>query len=287
MVIRRAARRGGYTSDWFLSDHEAAVSRKAPPGTQSVLRAVRLLKALTHADGDLDLAELTAEVGLARTTTHRLLSALESEGLVGRTAATGAYRLGPAAIALGTRAMRSNDLRDVVRPFLEALASETGETATLEVPADGRMLILDEALGRHLVGAQPSLGTAWAIHATSSGKALLAALDGEERDVLISGRLASFTDHTLTRRSELLDELERCREQGWAATREELELGFDAVAAVIRNALGKPTGAISLNVPTARSSNRRIRELGRRVATSAADISALLSGRPAAPATDR
>jgi DNA-binding IclR family transcriptional regulator len=77
----------------------------------------------------MDLPDLAALVGLTRTTTHRLLSALESEDLITKNPLTHDYRLGPAAIALGSRALRTNDVRNTARPYLESLAARTRETA--------------------------------------------------------------------------------------------------------------------------------------------------------------
>lgn len=252
------------------------MGKKAPPGTQSVLRAVGLLKTLTAAGREMDLAELTSAAGLARTTAHRLLSALESEGLIARNPATNAYRLGPAAIALGSQALRSNDLRQVVHPYLVELAEQTGETATLEVLSDRRMLILDEVLGGHLVGTNPSLGTAWAVHATSTGKAVLAAMPEAERAAFLDGPLERFTEHTITGRRALRQALEQVGERGWADATEEIAEGFVAVGAAVLDAMGKPVAGISINAPTSRMSSDRTREIGELVRDVAARVSAVL-----------
>jgi DNA-binding IclR family transcriptional regulator len=253
--------------------------RSAPPGTQSVLRAISLLKALTDHGPELDLGELTEEVGLARTTTHRLLSALESEGLVARSRASGAYRLGPIAIAMGAQALRANDLRDLARPFLEALAQRSGESVTLEVISGHRMLIIDEVSGRHLVMASADLGTAWAIHGTASGKAVLAAMPEEARDEILARPLARLTNRTITDAGALRRDLRRAANRGYAITREELTEGFSAVGAAIRDAEGQPVAAIALGGPPGRMPRSRLDELGPHVAAAAAKVSALLGHR--------
>src|SRR4029434_2622327 len=84
------------------------------------------------------------------------------------------YRLGPAAIALGIDAVHSHDLRTTMHPILNHLAAETGETATLEVLHDGSVLILDEVAGAHVLTSSGHIGTRWPLHATSTGKVLLA-----------------------------------------------------------------------------------------------------------------
>lgn len=254
-------------------------SRNAPPGTQSVLRAISLLKALTDRGPELDLGELTEEVGLARTTTHRLLSALESEGLVARNRASGAYRLGPIAIAMGAQALRANDLRDLARPFLESLAERSGESVTLEVISGDRMLIIDEVSGRHLVMASADLGTAWAIHGTASGKAVLAAMPPKKLDEILGKRLPRLTDRTITDPEALRRDLRRSASRGYAITREELTEGFSAVGAAILDADGQPVAAIALGGPPGRMPRSRLDEFGPHVTAAARQVSSLLGHR--------
>src|SRR5687767_8693333 len=103
------------------------------PGTQAVGRAVAILKAFSDEHPRWRVTDLSLALRLPKPTIVRLLSALEREGMVMRDAASGAYGLGPGAIALGSLALRSNDLRTTARPELEVLAAATGETTTLEV----------------------------------------------------------------------------------------------------------------------------------------------------------
>lgn len=246
--------------------------KEAPEGTQAVIRALGLLKTFTRARPELSLAELSDAAGLARTTTHRLLTALESEGLVARHPLTRSFRLGPAVLALGAQALITNDLRAVVEPELRRLADRTGELATLEVPLEGTMLILAEVSGRHLVTVAAELGTRWPIHATSTGKAYLAALSADARREVLVPPLARFTPATVVDIQELERKLELVREQGYATASEEIEAGASAVAAVLRNALGNPVGAISFGGPTSRLTSQRLSVLGRDLAAAAARL---------------
>jgi IclR family transcriptional regulator, acetate operon repressor len=247
--------------------------RKPPTGAQAVLRAVALLKAFHVGRPERDVQELASEAGLSRSTAHRILGALESEGLVVRHPESGRYSLGPSIVALGARALRSMSLRATVHPELERLAIETGETATLEVLSFGKMLILDETLGAHLIGASPSLGTAWALHATSTGKAVLAELPPDRAPSLLPLPLERFTRQTITSVDELGDELSRVREVGFATVSEELEEGYAAVGAVIRIPMRDPYATLSVGGPSARLGPGRLQELGRLVKDRARAIS--------------
>lgn len=253
------------------------MSRKpAPEGTQAVIRAVGLLKAFSRERPEQSLAELGKALGLTKTTAHRLLTALESEGLVARNPATKAYRLGSAILALGTQALVSNDLRTVVEPELRALAGLTGETATLEVLVDGAMLILAEVMGKHLVTVSAELGTRWPIHATSTGKAYLAALPEEQWHELLVLPLSRHTPATIVDLEELLSELRQVREQGYATASEELEAGASTVGTVLRNSFGVPVGAISLGGPSSRLTRQHSAPLGRELIAAAGRLAPLI-----------
>lgn len=252
------------------------MAKKAPSGAQAVLRAVALLKAFTLEKPERDVSGLAEETGLSRGTVHRLLAALESEGLVARTANQRRYRLGPTAAALGVRALRSSKLRESVHPELEQLAEETGETATLDVLSEGKMLILDEVLGSRLIGASPSLGTAWALHATSTGKAILAAVSRERVAELLPRSLDRFTARTITDRARLDEALAEARAIGYATAREELEEGYSAAGAVIKTPMLEPYAALSLGGPSARLNPDVLKELGDLVKSRADAVSARL-----------
>lgn len=246
------------------------VDAAAPQGAQAALRAIRLLKLFTNERPEMSLAELASASGLNKTTAHRLLKALQSEALVDRNSLTGAYCLGRALMALGVQALASSDLRRRVRPLLRSLANETGETATLEVPVEQSMLILDEVAGRHVIAATGNVGTRWPLHATSTGKAILAFdEDGLER---LSPPLHALTERTIIDRDAFRPQLIEIRRKGYAVTVDELEDGFAAVATVIRGALGDVQAALSIGGPTRRLSARRRAELGATLCQAAARL---------------
>jgi IclR family acetate operon transcriptional repressor len=251
-------------------------AKKAPEGTQAVIRAVHLLKAFTHDRPEQTLAELSDALGLTKTTAHRLLTALESEGLVARNAVAKTFRLGPGILALGAQAMIGNDLRTIVEPELRALAEHTGETATLEVPVNGDMLILAEVAGRHLVNVSTELGTRWPLHATSTGRAYLAAHPGDEWRSLLPRRLEKRTPATIADMDRLAREIERIRERGYATASDELEEGAAAAGAALEDSLGNPVGGISLGGPSSRLTPDRLAELGRELVEVAKRLAPLL-----------
>ena len=253
--------------------------RRAYPGTQAVQRAVRLLKAFGPAQGELGLADLVRAVGLNKTTTYRLLTALEAEGLVERGGGDG-YRLGPELLALGSRALGAGDLRQAAAGELLAIAQRTRETAHLEVLVGDHTLILDEAMGSHRVGTTPSVGTRWPAHATSTGKVLLAELAEEDLAALLGAPLPALTPRTITDPVALRRELRRVRERGYATGIEELEPGFVAVAVPVRARGGQVVAAVGIGGPRVRLTPERLAEVAKTLPAHAARISQRLGGKP-------
>ena len=243
-----------------------------PAGAQAALRAIRLLKLYSNERTEMSLGDISRAAGLNKTTAHRLLRALQSEALIQKNPANGAYSLGPGLMALGVQALASSDLRRRVRPVLRSLAHETGETATLEVPFENSMLILDEVTGRHVVAAAGNVGTRWPLHATSTGKVYLA-YDEQRFDQLIDP-LPALASKTLVKKELFEPQLINIRKRGYAETVDELEDGFAAVATVLRGALGDVQGALSIGGPTRRLGTARRAELGATLCKAAARLGA-------------
>ncbi len=253
---------------------------KPYPGTQSVLRAVSLLKAFDDEHPEWRLSQLARKVDLNKTTTFRLLSALESEGLIARSEAGESYVLGPELVVLGGHVLRANNLRAISRAELEKLAAMTGETASLEILTDNEMLIIDEVVGDHLVSGVRSIGTRWPIHGASTGLALLAIWPKDERNAFLQNPLTSITAKTITDPVDLQRLLVQATSQGYAVADEMLEMGLIAIGAPLVNYNNCAVGAISIYGPKSRIAQERVVEIGELVRETADRISARLGYRP-------
>jgi len=243
------------------------------PGAQSVSRAIALLKAFEDTQPEWSLGDLSGRLGLNKTTTHRLLAALEAEGLVTQSESTAQYRLGSELIALGGCALRANELRTLSRPVLEALAMESGETTTLEILSRRQIMILDEVSNRHPMGMSQHVGSRLPIHATSTGKLLLAHQPEEARDLILAQPLARLTPKTITDPERLRAEMDDIRAQGYATADGELDVGFVAVAAPIYDAGRRVIAALSAGGPGLRLSTERLPSMVASVLESARSIS--------------
>ena len=249
------------------------------PGAQAVSRAIALLKAFDDAHAEWSLAEISDYVNLNRATTHRLLAALESEGLIQRNT-TGHYRLGHELIGLGGCAMRASELREAARPELETLARETGETAVLEVLAKRHTLIIDEVSDRDPLGISQDIGARLPIHATSTGKLLLAHRPPAEIDEHLQGALAAVTPRTITDPAALRAQLDEIVARGYAVADGELDVGFIAVAAPVYDAGRAVVAAVSVGGPALRIPPERRPEIVASLQVTARRISRRLGYRP-------
>jgi DNA-binding IclR family transcriptional regulator len=254
----------------FIIWYTLMATANPPQGAQAALRAIRMLKLFTASTPEMGLVEISERAALNKTTTHRLLQALSSEAMIERDETNGTYRLGAGLMALGVQALSSSDLRLRVRPMLKQLAKDSGETATLEVPIDDSMLILDEVASSHFVGATGNVGTRWPLHATSTGKVLMAF--DEQVVARLAADLPSLTPHTIVRRDDLEKQLGAIRERGFAESVDELEDGFSGVGTIVRGGLGEILGTLSICGPTQRMGDSRRARLGETLRSAAAAL---------------
>jgi DNA-binding IclR family transcriptional regulator len=227
-------------------------------GTQSVVRAINLLKLFSDERPEWSLSELARAANLNKTTAHRLLTTLERAGLLARHPRSGAYRLGPEIIALGGRALRANDLRSAGLAELEALVARVGEAATLEILVGDQVLILEEIAARHLIAPWQTIGTRHPAHATSTGKLLLAFLPPTERAAVLRPPLVALTGHTITDLTALERQMAEIRARGYATACGELEPDYVAVSAPVCNHDGQVVAAVSIGGPASRLSGDRL-----------------------------
>ena len=249
---------------------------------QSVERAILLLKLLSEDAPELGLAELARRSGLQKSTVHRLLRTLVSQGLVEQNPETGKYRLSLGILELaGAVLKRMDDLQQVARPFLKALAEQCEETVNLTVFAGDGVINVDRIPSPHRVRNIGWVGRKMPLHCVSAGKIFLAYMPPEKLEEFLNGaELTRFTPHTITDPECLREELQRVREQGYSVGLEELEEGLNAVAAPIRDYRGEVVAAISVSGPSFRLTRERVPEIAELAKKAADEVSRYLGYNP-------
>ena len=225
--------------------------RSGATGTQAVDRACSLVSLVVRAPEPLTFSEITDAAGLARSTTSRLLAALERTDLLQRDP-SGAYEAGSLFAVHAARHDPWQETARVARPFLERLRDETGETAHLGVPQGAAVVHVAQADSAYLLATRDWTQLQVPEHCSSLGKVLYA----YGRLPLPELPLERPTERSVADRGALERDLAEVRRRGYAATVDELEVGLTAVAVPVRGRDGDVTAAVGVSGPTARLAQR-------------------------------
>lgn len=242
-------------------------------GAQAVERAAQLLTLVVQADEPISFTDLVEDSGLTRSTTSRLLAALEANHLLER-GTDGAFSAGALFALYATRHDTSSQLARIAAPILRLVGTETGETVNLGVARGETVVQVAQVDATYLLGARDWVGVDVPPHCSALGKILYAydVLD------LPTGRLEQLTDHSLATAEALREEITTIRRQGYALTRGELEIGLDAAAVPVRGPDGAVVAALGVSGPSTRL-EAKLDDLGRQLKKHGSALSQLLRPR--------
>jgi DNA-binding IclR family transcriptional regulator len=242
-------------------------------GTRAVDRAADLVSTVVRADDPMSFADLQEASGLAKSTTSRMLTALERSGLLERDA-DGSYVAGSLFWLYAARHDPWEELVRLARPTLEVIGEDTRETVHLSVTRGDRVVQVAQVDSEYLLGTRDWTEVDVPPHCSALGKVFYAwgVLD------LPTEPLAAQTDATITDPTLFRCDAEQARRRGWAITADELEVGLSGVAVPVRGPHGDVVAALGVSGPTPRLDGR-LDELGRRLKKHAEELSTLLRGR--------
>jgi len=232
-----------------------------PGSVENALRTLQLLRDRRS----LRVAELATELGVARSTAHRLLSLLSSYGAVEQEPGTPLYRAGPLLAQLSLSSLPQHNLVEIVHPFLQELSDAVDETAHLIVLHGQQSVFLDSVeCRRQTLRVSARVGVAYPAYATSGGKVLLAALtDAEIVQLFGDSEFSAQTERTIRTLDALLTEVAEIRGNGYATNWGENGDGVAAVAVTLRRRDGQVAGALTISVPEQRLPLSRLSALVR------------------------
>jgi IclR family acetate operon transcriptional repressor len=250
---------------------------------QSLDRGIRLLEIIAEGDG-LPLTHISRQAGLPPSTVHRILATLEQRGLVRQDQDSGDWLIGVRTFQIGAAFLRNRKVTQVARPFMRELMEATHETVSIAIQDGGRAVFLSQFESHSPVRTFHRPGSSVPMHASSTGKSLLAAQSEKDiRKFLERYGLARLTANTIVDPSAFEQELKRVRQRGFAFDAEEHTLGMRCVGAPVHNEYGDAIAAISVSGPTARMTEERLMEVGPLVKRVARSISAALGGQAPEP----
>src|SRR4051794_21589109 len=233
----------------------ARTGKPAQRTVAAVERALVVLNAFLDSP-ELGTNEIARRTGIGASTVSRILATLASGGFVAYNDETGRYRLGSRLMVYGNLVHSRLDLRQALRPLLETLARRTGETTTLSSPSNPDAITIDFVQAPGSVVSVAELGRPSVAHATAAGKVGLAFGNAE----LPPGRLARFTDETITDRARLATELGEVRRQAYARAEGEREPDLNAIAAPVFGPDGSLAAIVGVQGPASRFDSAAINE---------------------------
>ncbi|MCA3513677.1 MAG: IclR family transcriptional regulator [Rhodobacter sp.] len=216
-------------------------------GIQVIARAAAILRTLKDAPSGMSLGQIADRAELPRSTVQRIVQALQEERMVITSGSAGGVRLGPELHALAGAA--HYNIVDQLRPLLQDLMEETGETVDLSVLRGGRMIFLDQVQGTHRLRAVSSAGEVFPVTSTANGRACLALMSESEARKMAENeweRLGQPSDWPA-----LSKVLTKARSHGLAEDHDDHTAGISALGFAFVDSVGD-LHAVSVPVPSPR-----------------------------------
>jgi len=221
------------------------------------------MKAIGQQRGGMTNAELSRQLDIPKSTCTYILTRLEGEKFVVRHKITGRYTVGLNTLSLAHDALREIRFPAIAEPTLYRLAERTGLVAILGAVEGDRVLTVDRVespdfmrdsaeKGRSRWRFYPTrehrgIGAEYSLHASALGRVVLAHLPPQDlSEILEKIPLTKFTPKTIVSKAELLIELERIRERGYAITDQQSHLDTRAIAAPIVEANGEVRASVCI-----------------------------------------
>jgi DNA-binding IclR family transcriptional regulator len=239
---------------------------------RAVDRALDILLCFTRQTPRLTMTQIAEQVGMNKSTVHRLLGTLEKKRFLQREPSTGRYQLGIRLFQMAYLTLEHNDLRKSATPFLRRLCDQNRETITLSVLDDSDVVFLDVVESQQRVKLAASTGQRLPAFATAAGKAMLAYLPVQTAKSNLERGMQQFTSRTIHDQELFFRDLDQTRKRGFAISEQEYEEEINAVAAPILDANGQPIAAVTVAGPAYRLLRERMIEIGPVLVATAQEI---------------
>jgi DNA-binding IclR family transcriptional regulator len=255
----------------------AGSSHPSVPRVDTVARALGILECFTTGEPEQTLKQLCEKTGLYKSRVHRLCRTLLDCGYLVRTSYS-SYRLGPKLLVLGKVYERTNTLVSISRPIMQELAATVGESVALFALEGDRSICLIREYGPSRLFFAINEGDYMQLHATATGRVLLAHASADFRNRVLGGELETITPATITGREWLEGECRAILERGYSVSREEREPGVAAVAAPVFDFEKKVPAVLTLVGPVQRFSEKNLPGMIEKLLAATWDISRLMGG---------
>lgn len=225
----------------------------------SIDRTLAILQLFCLQKPEWGVSEISKEMNLYKSCVHNTLYTLLNRGFVIQNPDNSKYRLSIKFFELGSIVLENINLRKIAHPYVEQLSREFNETSHLGILLDGEVISIEREKSDYALQYQIYIGKKAPLHCTGVGKLLMAFLDLDEINQIITEKgLRKFTTNTITDVNRLKKELTKIYEQGYAVDNMEHEPGVRCIAAPIRDHHSKVIASLSLSGPAIRISEEKI-----------------------------
>jgi DNA-binding IclR family transcriptional regulator len=215
-----------------------------------LVKAMAVLELLAEATDELSLGDIAARLELNKSTCHRILTTLASGDFVERPS-PGTYRLGIGAFRVGSAMARRLSVRERALPAMQELYRRTGETVFLLVLRGDEAVCVERLDGRYASTHTLGVGGALPLHLGAGPRLLLSTLPDEQVEGYLAGPLQRRTSPTQATADQLREDVSRIRGDGFAVSRDDVELGVKALSVPVRDHTGATVAALSVSGLTA------------------------------------
>lgn len=222
------------------------------PKYSSIENALHILKTFSMDQPELRVTDIADELNIAKSTAHRLLTTMASEGFVFKDPRSNHYSLGVSVLSLTNIVHSQLQTLEDATPILNALTEVTGESSHLAILEGFEVIYLQKIESEYAAKTATHVGRRNPVHCTSTGQAILAFEKEEVINELLSRTLNKFTGRTIINSEKLRNRLKDIKQAGYVVNNEEFEKGIVSIGAPIFNVKDEVIASVNITGPITR-----------------------------------
>lgn len=231
----------------------------------ALARGLKVLELLAQEESELSLKSISERLIIPTPSLWRILCVLRDNGYLLYDENKKTYRLGFKFLYLGNILLNRMGFRSQARGYLKQLVELTGETAELSTRVKDQLILIDQVEGPEAVRLFSRIGSAYPyFHATAPGKVYLTHITGEKlKRVMDRMGLPRITKHTITKFTELENELKSVKERGYGFDRQEMRIGVSRIASPVYDQMGNIMACLGVAGPSFRITIKNLEKIGK------------------------
>lgn len=219
---------------------------------KSILKAFQIIEELDRF-GELSIGQISQALSMDKATVHRLINTIKEAGYIVQNPYTRKYSNSMKLFTIGNSIIQRTGVKEIARPYIEAVAKETKETINLSMHSGNEIVYVDKIDSNSAIKVGIKIGTALPMYCTGMGKAILAFLpEDTQNEIITHTTFQKRTRKTVASKEALMEELKLVRKNGYAQDREEYVDGLISFAAPIFDYRNSPIAALSISMPKLR-----------------------------------